>query len=115
MGIRLIGKPDWWERCENPIIRQYILDLCKSYVPNSKRRQEELYHEGWVWIERCRPGKTAEYYMHIGFVGVTRHFHIYIRPISHTFVLAKPTIFSYSLKRNYSNRSECLFDIIISA
>ena len=76
-------KPEWWARYDNPIIRQYIFDLCKSYVPSSAMYQEELYCVGWEWIENCRPGKTTEYYMHIGFVGVTRHYNIYIKPISH--------------------------------
>jgi len=76
-------KPEWWERYENPIIRQYILDLCKAYAPRSKHQQKELYYVGWERITGCRPGKTPGYYMHIGFVGITRHYHIYIKPISH--------------------------------
>ena len=79
----MIEKPEWWERYENPIVRQYIIDLCKSYCPRSPKLQEILYYEGWTWINRCLPGKKAEYYMHMGYVGMTRYFELYIRPISH--------------------------------
>jgi len=76
-------KPEWWTRYENPVIRQYIVDLCKSYAPKNPRQQEVLYYEGWAWIGRCRPGKTQEYYMHMGYVGITRYYKIYLRSISH--------------------------------
>jgi len=76
-------KPEWWTRYENPVIRQYIVDLCKSYAPGNPRIQERLYYVGWEWIGRCHPGKTPEYYMHMGYVGITRYYKIYIRRISH--------------------------------
>ena len=61
----MIEKPEWQLLCENPILRQYFLDLSKGMTRNPEL-QEDLYQEAWLrigeYLDKHPGGKTLEFY-----------------------------------------------------